>query len=56
MQEVFKAIAKLFSIKNVVILILTFSFVMLASSGEIAISIFSSIAITAINKALDSTD
>lgn len=56
MGRILKAIAKLFGIRNIVTLILTFSFVMFVSSGKIDISIFSSIAIAAINKALNSED
>jgi len=54
MKKLLNAIAKLFAIQNIVILVLTFSFVMFASSGKIDISLFSSIAVTAISKALNS--
>lgn len=56
MKEIFKAIAKLLTLKNIVILIIVFAFVFFVSNGRIDISIFTSVATTVISNVLDADD
>ena len=56
MKEILKAIAKLLSIKSIIMLVIVFAFIYFVLRGNIEMSIFVTIATAVINKALKSDD